>query len=157
MTSFSEKIKSFLLRLFSLNSPTFSQIVLSSGTAENIMEFANKNYPKEFVSLLRGEIKDGKLIIDGLYYLPFQSSKKAAFITYNIPTMNDLVGSVHSHPSRKSGPSETDLRFFNKRGAVHMIISYPYEKEDIACYGLYGDELEFSIMDVEFRDDKDRE
>ncbi len=134
-----------MIRLFSLELPKFSKIVMCESVIENIIDFAKSNYPKEFVALLRGEVKDGKLIVDGLIYQPFVSSKRASSIKLDVPTLSKVVGSVHSHPSSYTEPSNADLQFFNKTGMVHLIIGFPYRDKDIACYDFKGNMQNFGI------------
>jgi len=137
--------KKFLEKLFSLDKLKFSRIIIRKDVVENMCEFARANYPNEFIAFLEGEVKNKVLFIYGLIYQPFGKSRRSAFTNINMPTLSHHVGSVHSHPTHNSMPSRTDLASFNKRGAVHIIISYPYAPEDIRCYDFNGNRVYFDI------------
>jgi len=145
MENFSDKIKKALLKLFMLDTPKFSKLAISSGLADDISEFARGAHPKEFIALVNGKIKDSTLLLDTLYYQTYNATEQSAHIRAFLPSATRGLGSVHSHPSGSTRPSEADLRFYNKRGAVHLIIAYPYGKENIAAYDFNGNLLQFDI------------
>jgi proteasome lid subunit RPN8/RPN11 len=131
-------------KMFGLSKFEFSKIKIKKDVVESMIGFAKTNYPKEFIALLQGQVKDGSLIIDSLVYQPFNKSRTSASIVMN-PNIYKIFGSVHSHPY-KSGPSRTDLAHFNRQGAIHFIISYPYREEDLVCYDRTGNQLEFEVI-----------
>lgn len=137
--------KNFLEKLFSLDKLKFSRIAIKKDVIIGICEFARANYPDEFISFLEGEVKDDILSIYGLIYQPFGKSRKSSFASMNMPMLSHHVGSVHSHPSRNSFPSRTDLASFSKQGVAHIIISYPYRPQDIRCYDFKGNPVNFEI------------
>jgi len=145
MGKLSNKLTRFIEKLFSLDLPKFSKIVIHKSVIDDIIDFAKSNYPKEFVALLKGEIKEGKLTLDGLIYQPYTGTKSSSWMRINVPSMSNVVGSVHSHPSQHSKPSNADLQFFRKNGVVHLIIDYPYRINDITCYDFYGNRLQFKV------------
>lgn len=147
MSALSNKLKDFITSLFSQPSFTFSKVVIRRSVIENIIDFAKANYPKEFVALLKGKVKNNVLTVYGLTYQPFHGSRRSSHISMDLPIMSGVVGSVHSHPSRDSGPSLTDLRFFNKSGFVHLIINYPYNPKSIRCYDSKGEVLTFVVKE----------
>ena len=138
--------KKFLEKLFSLDNLKFSRIVIKKEVIDNICYFARANYPNEFIALLEGDVKDRILFIHGLIYQPFSKSRHAASISVGMSAPSNYVGSVHSHPSRNSIPSGTDLASFNKRGAVHLIINYPYTPENIKGYDFNGNAVGFEVL-----------
>ena len=140
--------KKFLERLFSLDKLEFSRIIIKKEVIENIGEFARANYPNEFIAFLEGEVKNKVLFVYGLIYQPFGKSTRSAFTSMNMPALSHHVGSVHSHPAHNSAPSKADLASFNKRGAVHIIISHPYTPEDLQCYDFNGNPVYFEIGDM---------
>ncbi|MBD3204257.1 hypothetical protein GF327_08235 [Candidatus Woesearchaeota archaeon] len=144
MKSFSEKLKQALFSLLP-KTKTFSRITLKKTVADDITEIAKGSYPKEFIALLKGDVKDDTLAIDGLIYQHFAASPHSASMTFDLPMISGAVGSVHSHPGPRNTPSSADLRFFNKRGFIHLIINYPYKYNNIACYDFEGNRLDFSI------------
>lgn len=145
MGSLSNKLKDFITSLFFQDSFTFSKVVICSSVIEDIIDFAKTNYPKEFIALLKGKIKNNVLTVYGLTYQPFHGSRRSSHISMDLPILSGVVGSVHSHPSRNSGPSLTDLRFFNKSGFVHLIISYPYNHRSIKGYDFRGKKIMFYV------------
>lgn len=118
-------------------------IILSRILVEFLKGAAKKNYPNEFVGLLRE--KHG--IISEILIIPKSVGGKgfATLHTYMIPMISDSVGTVHSHPSKNNRPSRQDLRFFQRNGRTHIIISYPYEDKDIAVYDIAGTKQDFLI------------
>ncbi|MFH0874926.1 MAG: Mov34/MPN/PAD-1 family protein [archaeon] len=122
-----------------------SKIILSRQAAFDLIDFAQSNYPNEFIAALGGKIKEESLIIDRIYYQPFFSGKASATTSFKIPIGTGEIGTVHSHPSGTNRPSGQDLSLFSKKGVVHIIISYPYEERNISLYDFHGNELNFEI------------
>ena len=116
----------------------FTSIVLEADCLQNIMDFAKANYPREFSAILQGEIEKNTMNIKGLIYQHFHSNRTSSLMHMNLPMISHAVGSVHSHPSSSTRPSDADLRFFAKTGVVHLIIGYPYDLENITCYDFEG-------------------
>jgi len=145
MEQFSEKLKKILLKFLMLDTPKFSKIILKKEVAENICEFAKQLHPKEFVAIIEGKVKDEQLRITDLYYQEFVSSYHSASFSNFLPSVASGIGTVHSHPSSNTKPSNADLFFFSKKGLIHFIIGFPYTEENIVCYDFNGNELVFSI------------
>jgi len=132
-------------------------VAISRELAENICELAKKAHPKEFIALLRGNIRRIKqgdknnkiLVLESLVYQTYKSASDVAVILPHFMTHTDTVGSVHSHPGPSNTPSDADKLFFSKNGMVHLIISRPYRREDIAMYAFDGRKIEYNIMDQE--------
>ena len=93
--------------------------------------------------LLKGAVKDKKLVIDSLIFQTYHASNNSTLLRFNLPVMSGSVGSVHSHPGAHNRPSNADLRFFNKHGFVHLIIANPYNRESIQAYDFYGNKIMF--------------
>lgn len=125
--------------------PRYDEVVVLREVVSDIMEIAKSSYPKEFITLLSGEIKNNKLIVNGLVYQVFNPSKDSAFMHLNLPMISGVIGSVHSHPTPVNVPSKADLFFFNKRGYIHLIIGYPFRANNIAAYDSYGRKISFRI------------
>lgn len=142
----SEHLNRLLASLLSTDKLSFSRVAIQQEVVEGIIEFANSNYPREFVAALDGKIQDGSLVITGLLYQPFQSSRHSALMKQNLPMTSSAVGIVHSHPSPNNRPSGQDLRLFAKGGVVHIIIGYPFTEKSLACYDLHGQQLPFEIQ-----------
>ncbi len=147
MERIADRFKKFLLKLFMLETPSFSRIVVKKGVMEDIIQFARNKHPEEFIAILEGNVKDDVLTITGLYYQSFKSSERTAVMDTFLPPATRGIGSVHSHPSSNVRPSRADLRFFSKKGIVHFIIGYPYTENSMAAYDLDGNRLHFDIGD----------
>lgn len=118
-------------------------IILSGNMVAFLKQASKHTFPNEFVGLLRekhGTITE-ILIIPGT-----QGGRGFGILKQHmIPMISDSIGSVHSHPSKNNRPSKQDLIFFQRNGKVHIIISYPYEDEDIAVYDNNGKKQDFLI------------
>jgi proteasome lid subunit RPN8/RPN11 len=63
------------------------------------------------------------------------------------------VGSVHSHPSGNTRPSEADLDLFSRKGFVHIIVGAPYDLKNWTCYDKDGTSIKLEVVDYEFKDE----
>ena len=121
------------------------KIKLQKEIISEIIRQAKAHFPKEFISLLQGKIENNILEINNLIYQEYYSSEKSATMNFDLPMVSGVVGSVHSHPSVSNSPSQQDLQFFSKKGYVHIIISYPFKKENMACYDFKGRRIDCEI------------
>ncbi|MEM2121286.1 MAG: Mov34/MPN/PAD-1 family protein [Candidatus Woesearchaeota archaeon] len=122
-------------------------IVIKEEIIESIIDFAKQNHPKEFVAFLGGSInKNNILEINKLLYQRFYSSKDSAYFRIEIPITERFFGTVHNHPTNSNIPSLDDLFLFGKYGFIHLIISFPYNKENIAAYNFKGEKIHFEII-----------
>lgn len=136
-----------IIKLFAINRFDFDEIIINKSVIRDIITFAKDSYPNEFITLLKGNIKDKRLIIDYLIYQIYQSSTEATSIKLDLPLVSGVIGSVHSHPSYSNKPSKADLIFFNKIYSIHLIISNPFTESNIQAYNCYGDKIMFKIGD----------
>ncbi len=141
-----EKFTNWIIRFVGFDNYRFDEINIKEGLIYDIIQAAKNNYPNEFVALLGGYIKNKKLIIDSLIYQESYNSRRSVLMRMNLPLLHGTFGSVHSHPSYSNRPSDADLRFFNKRGFVHLIICQPYNFENIEAYSNNGERLNFKII-----------
>lgn len=111
------------------------------------MELGKSSYPKEFAGLLSAD----RGVISNLVILPGSaSSRKAASIKLGyLPTGMKIIGSVHSHPSSNSFPSQADLRFFSKCGPYNLIVFYPFRKGDWRFYDGRGNPIDVQVIETE--------
>lgn len=123
----------------------YTSIAIDEGVILTIIDLARGSHPREFTALLEGKVKDKVLRITGLIFQQYESSEYATAMHLDLPLLHNTVGSVHSHPGPSNRPSGTDLRFFNKRGVFHLIISEPYDETTIAGYNKQGRPVSFSI------------
>jgi len=88
-----------------------------------IVESSKSNYPKEFGALLRVDRVEKNTIAE-VVLLPgtISGDSHAIFYLHMLPIDYSIVGTVHSHPSAVSRPSDADLDLFNHFGRVHLII-----------------------------------
>ena len=129
------------------------------GIAEDALQFAlaasEDAHPHEYMGFLRGEDarslgleRDGTVITDVLVIPGTESNPVSATVkTSMVPNDFNSVGSVHSHPNGVLKPSDADLATFG-RGKVHIIIGYPYEREDWRAFDRTGEPRELDVLDV---------
>ncbi|PIN85015.1 MAG: hypothetical protein COV47_04405 [Candidatus Diapherotrites archaeon CG11_big_fil_rev_8_21_14_0_20_37_9] len=118
--------------------------LITKGAAESIMLAAQNTYPNEFFSMLGGKNKT----IKELVIVPATYGKNySTFRIDLVPFDPEIIGTVHSHPSKYNSPSKADLNSFSKIGEIHLIISYPYTFENIAAYNKYGEKTELKLIE----------
>lgn len=137
------KIKDYLKLFFP--SLEYDEILITKKVINDIIDLAKQAYPKEFIILLRGNIKDKKLKITSLIYQTYQASENVSAIRMNLPLMSNVYGSCHGHPGYSNRASGQDLRFFNKYPGIHLIICRPYTANSIRAYDANGNEVGFRI------------
>ncbi|MFN4133714.1 MAG: Mov34/MPN/PAD-1 family protein [Candidatus Hadarchaeales archaeon] len=110
-----------------------------------IAEAARSSHPKEFSGLLRARsgVIEEVLILPGTLW----SERGAAMNLHMLGIDPSVCGSVHSHPSSDPFPSPEDLRFFDRFGAVHIIIAYPYTERSWKAYNHRGDEISVDVIE----------
>jgi proteasome lid subunit RPN8/RPN11 len=129
------------------------------GIAEEALQFALEAsadaHPHEYMGFLRGEDarslgleRDGTVITDVLVIPGTESNPVSATVkTSQVPNDFNSVGSVHSHPNGVLKPSDADLATFG-RGKIHVIIGYPYEREDWQAFDRTGEPRNLDVLDV---------
>ncbi len=124
----------------------FHEIILNRDVVEEIIQIARQSHPLEFMAMLEGKISKGILRIDGLVFLPGETSNQGAVINlFMMPITTGTVGSVHSHPIPSAMPSSADLDFFAKNGMFHLIIAEPYIEESMVGYDSFGNIINYRI------------
>jgi len=110
-----------------------------------ICEVSKENFPNEFSGQLRAQ--DGT--IHELTLLPGTKQGRVSALVnlWMMPIDYSVVGSVHSHPSGNYSPSDADLEFFRKFGAVHIIIGKPYTLKSWQAYDYDGNPMTLEIVD----------
>jgi proteasome lid subunit RPN8/RPN11 len=105
---------------------------ISRKTLRMILEASRDMYPREFGAVLRAD----QGTIDELLLVPGTVSGKrhAIFQLHTLPADFAVVGTVHSHPSGVSEPSDEDLALFNKFGGIHLIVGHPYDEDSWAAW-----------------------
>jgi len=142
-----KKLDNLLEHIFGANKNAFSEVQIDKEVVEEILQIAREAYPNEFVALLQGKIREGILKVDGLIFLPGNTSDEGAVMQiFMLPLISGAVGSVHSHPGYNASPSTTDLQFFAKNGFFHLIIAEPYDLESIRAYNALGELVDFRVI-----------
>jgi proteasome lid subunit RPN8/RPN11 len=59
----------------------------------------------------------------------------------------NVVGTVHSHPSESNNPSGADLGLFRKFGYVHIITKVPYNPDSWRSWDLDGNPYPLEVID----------
>ncbi|WJI09846.1 hypothetical protein FGU46_06945 [Methanobacterium sp. CWC-01] len=125
----------------------FQEVHIDAGIIDEIISIARESHPNEFAALLEGKIKVNTLKIQGLVFLPGETSNQGAVMqTFMKPLITGTIGSVHSHPGYNASPSKADLYFFSKNGLFHLIIAEPYDEHSIRAYDSMGAEIRFKII-----------
>ncbi len=143
--------KSLFQRLMSYilgtNKKIFQEVHIDQEVVDEMLNISRKAYPNEFAALLQGKVQDEVLHIDGLLFLPGETSDKGAVMNiFMMPLIDEGVGSVHSHPGYNGNPSGADLHFFSKNGLFHLIIALPYDESSIYAYNSFGDRIDFRVI-----------
>lgn len=117
--------------------PPFERIEIQHEVVDDVCALA-RSTRKEMVAFFTGEIKGKTLLVDGLYLKSYDASETStSFMTHDLP-MTGVVGTVHSHPSSNTQPSNADLQLFSKLGWFHAIIGRPYTRDTITYYDKRG-------------------
>jgi proteasome lid subunit RPN8/RPN11 len=144
-----------------------SVLGIADETLEFVLETCADTHPNEFMGLLRAEEAssprlhfhgrepgDGRVITDVLVIPGTTSGETMASLREEmIPANAGGVGTVHSHPSGSTRPSNEDLRTFSKKGARHIIVGRPYDRDRWQCYNAEGEPVELEVLDVEFEEE----
>jgi len=109
-----------------------------------LLRVGRERHPFEFAGLLRE--KDG--IIGEFTLLPGTVSSESSASLYldMMPLDTHVTGSVHSHPNGVLVPSGADLSFFPRTGRYHLIIGFPYEEGNWACYEANGSPFTMEVV-----------
>jgi proteasome lid subunit RPN8/RPN11 len=112
-----------------------------------ILECAKSNYPNEFGGLLRVDQNLKNTIVE-IVLLPgtISGDAHAIFQLHMLPIDFSVVGTVHSHPSPSTKPSEADLNLFSKFGKIHIISASPYNQFSWRAFDYMGNEIEIAII-----------
>ncbi len=141
------RLDNFLSYILGNDKKLFSEVHVDQEVIDEITQIAIEKAPIEFVALLQGKVEDDVLHVDGLIFLPGETSEQGAVMqVLMLPPMSGAVGSVHSHPGYSAQPSNADLMFFTKNGLFHMIIAQPYNLDSIESYNTFGERMGFKVV-----------
>lgn len=109
-----------------------------------LLRMARDSHPNEFVALLRE--RDG--FIDEVNMLPGTVVREDSASLFHdmMPLDTHVAGSAHSHPSGPITPSNADLMFFPRTGRYHLIVGYPYGKNDWRCFTADGTPCRLEVV-----------
>jgi proteasome lid subunit RPN8/RPN11 len=109
-----------------------------------LLEMGRENHPNEFVALIRE--RDG--VMDEVNLLPGTiAGEDSASLFYDMmPLDTHIAGSAHSHPNGVLRPSNADVNFFPRTGRYHLIIGYPYGRDNWRCFRADGEPCELEVI-----------
>lgn len=109
-----------------------------------ICEASKDTFPNEFAAFLRMKYD----IVYEIILLPgtISSSRSAMYQLRMKPIDFTIVGTVHSHPSGVTLPSDEDLNLFSKTGKLHVIVGYPFEITNFSAYDRNGNRIEVELI-----------
>lgn len=109
-----------------------------------ILEASRDMFPREFGAILRAE--EG--VITELLLVPgtVSGERHAIFQLHMLPADFSVVGTVHSHPSGDTRPSDEDLHLFSKFGGIHVIAGYPYDDTSWATWTYAGERVPLRVV-----------
>jgi len=113
-----------------------------------ISESSKSNYPHEFGALLRVDRVDKNMIIE-VILLPgtISGDSHAIFHLHMLPVDYSVVGTVHSHPSSITRPSDADLDLFSHFGRIHIIVGVsPFGDVTWKAYDYMGHMVSMEII-----------
>lgn len=109
-----------------------------------LLQMGRENHPNEFAGIIREQ--DG--IMEELNLLPGTIGREdSASVFYDMmPLDTHVAGSAHSHPNGVILPSDADLSFFPRTGRYHLIIGYPYRKNNWRCFTADGEPHDLAVI-----------
>ncbi|KAF5063358.1 hypothetical protein DSECCO2_295230 [anaerobic digester metagenome] len=110
-----------------------------------LLAIAASNDPNEFVALLREE--NGVIEECDLVPGTVTNEDSASVLLDMMPLDPRRAGSAHSHPNGVLEPSDADLSFFPRTGRYHLIIGWPYEEGDWACFTADGGPYDLEVIE----------
>lgn len=122
------------------------KVIIKKSALDSIISYCKMRHPNEAILLLCGKSSKDTATVERLMIPPFSyfGPYYSGFPTLLLPFDRSILGIMHSHPNGSSEPSLTDLNS-DFIGYISMIVSYPYEDDDIHIYDSRGEKLEFSV------------
>ena len=109
-----------------------------------ILEASRDTSPREFGAVLRAESG----VITEILLVPgtVSGERHAIFQLHMLPADFSVVGTVHSHPSGDTRPSDEDLHLFSKFGGIHLIVGDPFDEGSWAAWTYSGDRISLRVV-----------
>lgn len=125
---------------------------IAKETLEFILEVCKSSAPVEFAAMLssHGDVITEVIVVPGTE----SSDESAVMQLFMLPNIH-TVGSVHSHPTSDTTPSDADLELFYRKGIVHIIVGAPYTMKSWTCYDKDGVPIKLEVIDYDFKDEDD--
>ncbi|MCD6248587.1 MAG: Mov34/MPN/PAD-1 family protein [Hadesarchaea archaeon] len=110
-----------------------------------ILHASRSTHPDEFAGVLRAR----RGVISEVLFLPGTLSSRGSAVMrlHTMPIDPGACGTVHSHPSSSTEPSEADLVLFRKFGAVHIVVAYPYDETSWQAYDHKGNKVSLEVVE----------
>ena len=90
---------SFLSKIFNSDDEEFDEVCVDKELLDAVIYYSKQSYPNEFLAFFDGEIKDKKLYLTSLIFIPGETGATGAVVrTDMLPPTLKYWGSVHSHP-----------------------------------------------------------
>jgi len=124
------------------------KVTIARDVLESCLVGSQECHPSEFLGMLAGSKTGDEIRIDRLYLAPLSYSNEGSvsFDEFNLPIALGVVSTFHSHPAGPALPSSADLRLFSRKGACHLIASFPYRQADVRCFDSKGKEISFLVV-----------
>ncbi|HIH09300.1 MAG TPA: peptidase [Candidatus Diapherotrites archaeon] len=117
---------------------------IRQGVVESIIIASRNVHPLEFISMLGGRDR----VIEELVVVPAHFGESHSSYRLDlVPFDEQIIGTVHSHPSVYNHPSNADLDSFERFGKVHIIISYPYTLNTLRAFDNYGKTMKLQVIE----------
>ncbi|MCX6801376.1 MAG: Mov34/MPN/PAD-1 family protein [Candidatus Diapherotrites archaeon] len=118
---------------------------MKKSVLEDMLLSAKNSYPREFISLLGGDLQGKK--ISEFVIPPAESGVNFSSVNlYAIPIDETIIGSIHSHPGNSALPSTADKKFFS-RFLMNAIVCLPFGEENVAFYDSTGKKIRVEIVE----------
>lgn len=121
-------------------------VKIKKGLLLELLQACVNTHPNEFFAFL-GKDKDN--IVNHFVIVPifYTSQDSVSYRTDTLPMDSSIAGTIHSHPGLNYKPSKADLHSFEKKGFIHLIITYPYNSfNSIHAFSKNGKEIGFEII-----------
>lgn len=122
------------------------RVVIKKSVLDSMISYCKMRHPNEAILILCGRSSRDTLTVERLMIPPFSyfGPYYSGFPTMLLPFDRSIIGTMHSHPNGSSEPSLTDLNA-DPIGYISIIVSYPYEDDDVHVYDSRGERLGFSV------------
>lgn len=117
-------------------------VTIRSDAMDGIISYCMMKHPEEAILIVRGRSRKGHIVVDGLVVPPFDTPQTAfgGFEHSFLPLDPTYVGILRSHPKGERTPSDAELNGFF--GLVLLIMSHPYQEQDITAWDSSGNTIE---------------